>query len=273
MAWYDSVSGLTCTNAWSAIGHTSAGALADVVGGNNSANWPAAEGGVHIRTAGTGVEHLLDSPISLAGSFTAIALFDSSMQPGSGGVSVLTGVGGGSSWYMFLVEMNGDIYTRQLGAADSKVGTIVSDSNLRFVALTVDTASGNARMYANGAWAGVEFSRAIAPNEMGRIGHSAGNAYTFNSGTYFYCAAIYSSASTLSQLQGLEAAARVAHIIDVATLGSRTTDIQAQRQPLRSSVPASYTSYLTAKEGDISEDKMFVYRSGVWIPVSGVQVS
>lgn len=54
---------------------------------------------------------------------------------------------------------------------------------------------------------------------------------------------------------------------------SVVTPNDTQRQPLLGSVPASYSSYLTAKEGDVSEDKMFVYRSGVWIPVSGVQVS
>lgn len=104
-----------------------------------------------------------------------------------------------------------------------------------------------ARQYANGRWVDSGFSQStyIMSQIKGVAGwNTDGSVYCLSSGDMMCAAGVYDSAATLAQLQALEALARAACTIDYATLGSHTTDIAAQRQPLMTSVPATYASML-----------------------------
>ncbi len=259
MAWYDSVSGLSATNAWDVLNHDATGALVASVGGVDCGSWPAKEIAYGLfKAKGTGSAQILASRVTLPPDYTLAYFF--SHSGGGQGLEVLYDSSSGSElWFS-----SGNISSRRSGTAT--LGSV--PSGVVFFALVKD--SSGCRAYVNGGWAGSAGSVSAAPSHMNEWGYSPSGGYNFYSVDAISAVGIFDSAATLAQLQDLESAVRGAM---APVFNSRDTDIQAQRQPLRSSVPASYSSYLTAKEGDVSEDKMFVYRSLVWIPVSGVQVS
>ncbi len=257
MAWYDSVSGLSVTNAWDVLNHDATGALVASVGGVDCGSWPAKEVvfGL-VKARGTGSAQILASRVTLPPDYTLAYFF----LHNGGDLEVLYDSGSGSElWFS-----SGSISSRRSGTAS--LGSV--PSGVVFFALVKD--SSGCRAYVNGGWAGSAGSVSAAPSHMNEWGYSPSGGYNFYIDDAISAVGIFDSAATLAQLQDLESAVRGAM---TPVFNSSVANQQAQRQPLRSSVPASYTSYLTAKEGDISEDKMFVYRSGVWIPVTGVQVS
>lgn len=228
MAWYDSVSGLSATNAWDVLNHDATGALVASVGGVDCGSWPAKEvvfGA--FASKGNGSAQILASRVALPTDYTLAYFFS---HDGSGLEVLYDSSSGSELWFS-----SGSISSRRSSTAS--LGPV--PSGVVFFALIKD--SSGCRAYVNGGWAGSAGSVSAAPSHMKEWGYSPSGGYNFYSDDAISAVGIFDSAATLAQLQDLESAVRGAM---APVFNSRVANQQAQRQPLLASVPATYNSAL-----------------------------
>ena len=199
----------------------------------------------------SGAGNLLTLPtaIALSGAKTAFYLGINSVDSGGDAlIAFHNGASNVSDLIGFVIGNDSAAFLqcrKSNSSVNSNLGVGTDAGALWFYAVTMGGTT--ARQYANGRWVDSGFSQStyIMSHIRGVAGWNAdGSPYCLSGGDLMCAAGVYDSEATLAQLQALEALARAAYTIDYDTLGSRDADIQAQRQPLLGSLPASYASAL-----------------------------
>lgn len=206
-SWWQAAAGLNPVHAWDADGFF-AGAFADRVGANTlsggvgeraGGGYRGISGNSNLMQLGTAISTAPDGVFVLFGQF--VDEFISFYR-----------AAGNTVEYAVFAAGDGNFWMRN-GGAEFKIAPWPEGSLSRtpiFCALTLD--GGNARIYANGAWAGGVFDKATrVQSQVAGIGwNTAGSKYNISGDELFMAAGYWQGKATLEDLQALEAACRAA---------------------------------------------------------------
>ena len=228
MSWWAAAAGLTPVHAWDARAYIS-GVFTDLIGGNALAAGNALQNAAsgYLAVPGNSNPMRLSAPIGTTadGVFVLFAAYVERF------ICFYKTIGNTDS-YLLNCESNLLWRCRKNGGVLYEGGNVPVGSlsgEPLFAALSLS--GGNARIYANGGWSGVEFNRvSFIPETVGGIGWNVdGNQYNISPGERFFAAGYWTGQAQLSDLQALEEACRAALAV---TMRPRFVDATRMALPL-----------------------------------------